>query len=172
MSRWVLLLGKSGAGKSTVANHLKARGWDVISAGDVVRRSMGATSDTPRHALSDFGRAYLSQIGEKEFARRLIVQASPVSKAVVIEGVRPFEVARNLIELIPGMMVVFLDTPDHTRRVRVMSRESLDMVEWERRSRDSMEEAVEELRPLAAIVLSGELPPEEIADQIISAAKN
>jgi len=150
---YILLIGHSGTGKSSLSMLLKQEGWKVISAGDTIRtlaKELGYSIS--RKELQKFGNQLLIEKGEYYFADILANQMHGANQ-VIFEGIRPVQVICELKKIIPELFIVFIESDSETRFFRLYEQEGLTRDEFNALEIHFMEKQVEHGREIANCVL-------------------
>lgn len=167
----ILLLGLPGSGKSSLAKLLYSHGWSSVSAGNIIRElARNAGSGETREELQNFGKDYLEKHGEQHFAAILAEKAAK-NRCSVIEGVRPIITIKHLINIIEGMVVVYIECKSHIRHHRLSERDSISLLEFQRLENHEMEVQVLAARPLANLVLDNNGPLKATFDTLFRELK-
>jgi dephospho-CoA kinase len=159
-----------GAGKSSVADQLKARHqFSIRSFGDVVRAeatARGLAADS-RTVLQDLGQELISSIGPKGMVERVLARSST---RLAIDGVRHPQVLTELTARLPDLVFVYLVASDDSLSQRWRSRG--DQASRPAVSGHAVEAEVAQLQNSASLVIRTEaFSPEAVADVIASAAR-
>ena len=104
--------------KTTAARFLQARGYELISASDVVGRLDGPDKlISGRRELISRGERMLHEQGPEWFAERLLAAADGHPR-VVFDGIRPIETIKHIVKLQPNTAVLFIQAREAVRRER------------------------------------------------------
>jgi dephospho-CoA kinase len=116
----IFVCGPPASGKTLAANWLRAFGFRVISAGDLVRdiaKERGLS--TSRESLIQVGGDYLKQHGYDHFARELLDRAGSHNR-VVFDGIRPPEVVTFLKRQFDASSILYLHADEQIWKQRLM----------------------------------------------------
>lgn len=167
MEKCVLLVGPMGAGKSSLARHLTARGWSMVSAAEVLRNAANQQRAfvQDRRQLQEFGRRLLLEKGEDHLAY-LMANKAVNQKLVVFEGVRPYKTALKLRQLFPNLVVIYVEAPMEMRRARLIARDKISSQLFSQYEEDPLEAQVTDVRKLADFRIENHADIQAAFDQL------
>jgi adenylate kinase len=114
MSRLIILTGNSGAGKTTMANHLQRRGRGlIVNVGDIVWDVVTSKGLLPR-SRPEAGVLFMKVFGPAELATRLAERVK-CSRKLIIDGLRVPEVWKVLVRGAAVCSHVHLEVPEEVR---------------------------------------------------------
>lgn len=115
------ITGKNCAGKDTVADYLKAKGFEYLSLSDAIRQELEEKNISPtRENLIRAGTKIREEFGERELARRIAKKILPSKNYVVVSIRNPGEVLE--LEKLEGFTLVNVDASKQARFERMRSR--------------------------------------------------
>lgn len=127
-SAWInrivfLLSGRSGTGKTTIAQYLENKGFKVSSFSGMVRSRLGSNNVT-RHMLIDEGARIQSSPGEQRILAKEVTAQVEHAQSGVIEGARYAEDVATAREILgPAIFHVHLTVDEDERTLRVLKRD-------------------------------------------------
>lgn len=112
----IAITGGIGSGKSTVTEHLKAKGYIVIDADDMARKLTSSGGESIPYIIENFGASYIDKDGSMNRAKmRDLVFKNPEAKKILEQGttnvvIRKIEEIRKNAEA-AGEKLMFFDIP-------------------------------------------------------------
>jgi dCMP deaminase len=117
------LTGSYGAGKDTVADYLKTKGFAYHSLSDLLREELGKQGKAiTRENLIEVGNSVRTEFGPGELAKRAlgIISAKQEQNSIIVSIRNPEEV--NVLRKHPGFRLWFVDAPIKMRYERASKR--------------------------------------------------
>lgn len=163
----ILVLGLSGSGKSFISEKFNDLGWNIISAGDVLRDICSDLEmSTDRKTLRQYGKRILKEKGITYFAD-LLINKKCSTRCNVFEGIRSLEVIQ-IIKKKLDCMILFIDCSSENRLERLKTRDNLSFSEYNELEEDIYEQQVYEMKKYADIIINNNLTKDELEKQLIS----
>ncbi|MCD4779050.1 MAG: AAA family ATPase [Candidatus Omnitrophica bacterium] len=149
----IILAGLPGSGKTTGAVYLKKFGWDIISAGDIIRE-MCCQEELPisRKFLQGFGIKFLHEKGFEYFADIMLYRCQNSDK-VVFEGIRPIQVIYLIKNTLPKVLTIYIEANIDQRIKRLQTSENINFHELIEIDSNPLEREVLKIKPLADSII-------------------
>ena len=162
--------GGIASGKSSLSTAVsQATGWPRTSFGGYVRTVAAQRGLEPTRENCQAIGEELIEVDVRDFCKNVLAQApwSP-GESLVIDGIRHLEVANLLAAMVrpTDFALVFVELPRAEREARLKNRDGESQL-LERFEQHSTEAQVSELRAQADLVLDGDRPVEELADEAV-----
>lgn len=152
----IILVGFPGSGKTTGAKYLKKLGWDIISAGDIIREmSIQEGLPTSRKYLQEFGARLLQEKGYEYFADIMLSKSSSSDK-VVFEGIRPVQVVDLIKKALPKVLIIFIEAKSVLREKRLIKSKNIKHKDFIEMEENPLECEVMKIKPIADIVINND----------------
>jgi dephospho-CoA kinase len=152
-SNVLVIAGLPGSGKTLASRFLSENGWYVVSAGNVIRNLFPSENGVcGRKELQQFGRQYLDEHGFKHFYD-LLTYTAYANENVVFEGIRPIEVILQMKEEL-GAKVLFVECEEKKRIRRLVDRDEIEEIDFERLYNNEMETQVLKIIDVADAFIS------------------
>lgn len=141
-----------GSGKTEAKKILCSKGWNAISAGDIIREMcIREKIDPTRENLQRYGSNFLFEKGDTYFFN-IIIEKIDFRKDNVIEGVRPIQVIKLLKENIFST-IIYIEADTSLRFERLRERDSLASIDFLRIENNSLENQIIQLKDYADHVI-------------------
>lgn len=115
------LTGTNGAGKTTVADHLKQKGFAYFSLSDVLRDELKKQNiPETRENLINMGNKLRSEFGANILAKRIIKKID-LTKNTIVDSIRNAEEVKELKKL-KDFIFIAVDAPIELRHKRLKER--------------------------------------------------
>jgi hypothetical protein len=157
----VAIAGQVGAQKRPLGELLHHDlGWKRASFGGYVRK-VAAERQLPEHRaeLQRLGAQLIEERGFEGFAEDVLRDANirPGEEPAIIDGVRHVGIYRALKNMFDPLRLVYLDTPDRSRRSRIKKEEGIRVGLWKIQEIEhhSTEHDLDELRKEADVIVAG-----------------
>lgn len=152
----IILTGLLGSGKTTGAAYLKKSGWDVISAGDIIRE-MCHQEGLPiyRESLQEFGMRLLQEKGY-EYLVDIMLSKYPNSGKAVFEGIRPVQVVNLIKNALPKVLIIFIEAKATTRKKRLQISNNPDFCNFNKIEKHPLERDVLKIKPIADVIINND----------------
>lgn len=164
--------GPAGAGKDTVSDYIEQKySFKHISGGNVLREMLTAIGFNPKkEAVSDLGALLRKNYGTDAILQ-LVIQKGGTTD-IVVSGFRSLGEAR-LIQR-SGGLILFVDAPQVMRHERIAVRARPDELNTdmmatdkkEAKSKNSLEESLDDIRPLADFTIVNDGSIEQLHTRI------
>ncbi|MBN2572559.1 MAG: AAA family ATPase [Ignavibacteriales bacterium] len=164
----ILIVGEIASGKTTISQNIASSlNYSYISISDYLK-------DTLKKKGKDINRQNLQSIGEKLFKEKgeeyIILGTLEIIKNrstnCVIDGIRYMEGVKILKDHYGNKCIlVFIDKSEELRRKRFIDRADGD--KWENITKSFTEANITKLKPLSDIIISGDIPSEQISLDIV-----
>ncbi|MEM0369938.1 MAG: AAA family ATPase [Pyrobaculum sp.] len=116
----IAVAGLPGAGKTTVAKLIEARGYSYYNLGDVVRRESEILGTPPDRTAVVLRLGY----GKRAIVKKILETMRP--GRVVVDGVRSIEEVEALEEALGSIFLIYVVASRKTRYMRLLSRGRTD----------------------------------------------
>ncbi len=153
--RVVAFSGPLAAGKTTSARYVELLGFSYGRYSMALEALMAEGERADRSSLQEFGDRVHREFGQRWLGRK-VLQALPRSGNIVIDGLRFPDDHAFLAETFgPAFVHVHLQATDTVRKARFATRE-VDAARFDEAASHPVEQRIDELRPLAHLVLRNE----------------
>jgi dephospho-CoA kinase len=116
------LTGTLGAGKGTVAEFLKRKGWLYFSLSDEVREEAKVNGiEITRENLQQLGNQLRAEQGNSILAQRALKKIKNPADNYVIDGIRNIAEVQEL-KMLPSFYLIAVDAPQQARFQRMLAR--------------------------------------------------
>jgi len=152
----IILTGLPGSGKTTGAAYLKTLGWDIISAGDIIREMcLQEGLSTSRKSLQKFGAKFLQEKGYEYFTN-IMLSKYQSSNMVVFVGIRHVQIVNLIKKAMPKVLVIFIEAKTTFRKERLQMSKDPDDHNFNEIEKNPLEREVLKIKPIADVIINNE----------------
>jgi len=152
-----IITGHTGCGKTSLMTVLSKDGWKIISAGKIfsdISKLYNVGQD--RLSIQEFAIGYFKKNGYSDFSRMICNEVGD-AESVIIEGLRPLEVVKQIRLHFRQVIIIFIDTKKEIRAKRLTSREKYSSWQIEQIQNHAIEQELNNVRDAADYIVENNL---------------